>query len=520
MILASAAIPNVFPAVHTDGGTFWDGLFSQNPPVHELLDAAPDELWVIQINPTARAEEPRTVLDIADRRNELSGNLSLYQELHGIEVIDRLLAEGVLVGSRYKHITVRVLEFARPPSTRLLGLDVQAQPRRPVPAGADEQGERQAEEFLATLGFESAWRAKDIEAVLGHLAPDVQLTAAGPFAGVDGDARTRIAELCRTAAMDLTRKQLTRDRAVWDVRLPEGRGRIEAEIVDGKVTRLRLQLNASTEAVKPCRWLRPPTGTDLARREEPRHGRAQGGLHRADVVVGVREHRGAAPVAGEQQRAARRVGRAVEQLGEVLARARRVAHLEPHGLPDLDDLADGHRPALLVGPDDAADEEVAAAVLVGVLVDRDAEVQPARRHLLLGGRQRRDDLDQPRVGGLARQLQQQVALRPRDDHRGPDGAAALADHRARPDGLGLATEHHADAAPFEHVAVAEEAVGARPRPRPRPGRRPAGSRVRRSCRARGTRRWGTCRGRRAWPRRGRRTRAAAARRCAGCRRRG
>jgi hypothetical protein len=50
----------------------------------------------------------------------------------------------------------------------------------------------------------------------------VQVTAAGPFAGVDGDAHTRIAELCRTAAMDLTRKQLTRERAVWDVRLPEG----------------------------------------------------------------------------------------------------------------------------------------------------------------------------------------------------------------------------------------------------------------------------------------------------------
>ena len=45
---------------------------------------------------------------------------------------------------------------------------------------------------------------------------------------------------------------------------------------------------------------------------------------------------------------------------------------------------------------------------------------------------------------------------------GPDGAAALADDRARPDGLGLAAEHHADAAPLEHVAVAEEAVRARP----------------------------------------------------------
>jgi hypothetical protein len=105
-----------------------------------------------------------------------------------------------------------------------------------------EQGERQAEEFLATLGFESAWRAKDVEAVLGHLAPDVQLTATGPFAVADGDARARIAALFRTASMDLTRKQLTRERAVWEVRLPEGpagsRGRIEAEIVDGKVTRL------------------------------------------------------------------------------------------------------------------------------------------------------------------------------------------------------------------------------------------------------------------------------------------
>jgi hypothetical protein len=75
--------------------------------------------------------------------------------------------------------------------------------------------------------------------VLGHLAPDVELTAAGSFSATTGDARTDLAELCRTAAMDLTRKQLTRERAVWDVRLPEGRGRIEADVVDGQVKRLR-----------------------------------------------------------------------------------------------------------------------------------------------------------------------------------------------------------------------------------------------------------------------------------------
>jgi hypothetical protein len=43
--------------------------------------------------------------------------------------------------------------------------------------------------------------------------------------------------------LDLTRKQLTRERATWTVRVDgetELQGRVEAEIVDGRVTRLRL----------------------------------------------------------------------------------------------------------------------------------------------------------------------------------------------------------------------------------------------------------------------------------------
>ena len=37
-ILASAAIPTLFRSVRLGGGTYWDGLFSQNPPVRELID--------------------------------------------------------------------------------------------------------------------------------------------------------------------------------------------------------------------------------------------------------------------------------------------------------------------------------------------------------------------------------------------------------------------------------------------------------------------------------------------------
>jgi NTE family protein len=36
---------------------------------------------VIQVNPKRWEGEPRTMVEIADRRNELSGNLSLHQEL-------------------------------------------------------------------------------------------------------------------------------------------------------------------------------------------------------------------------------------------------------------------------------------------------------------------------------------------------------------------------------------------------------------------------------------------------------
>ena len=246
VVLASAAIPTAFPTVHTHGGSYWDGLFSQNPPVRELLEAEPDELWVIQINPTSRADEPRTVLDIADRRNELAGNLSLFQELHVIEKVDQLLAEGLLVGDRYKQVTVRVLELRRPGGlSRLLGPSSKLNRDPAFLRELMAQGERQAAEFLAVLAFERAWRAQDVDAISAVLAPDIELTSTTPFrvrAGLRGEeVHTAVADLCRDVRLDLTREQLTHDRATWTVRLDGGvRGRVEAELDGRRVVRLRL----------------------------------------------------------------------------------------------------------------------------------------------------------------------------------------------------------------------------------------------------------------------------------------
>jgi NTE family protein len=113
-LLASAAIPDLFRAVNVPGrGAYWDGLFSQNPPIHDLVRYDLDELWVIQINSRTCARVPTEPHEIMDRRNALSGNLSLTQELKFIEKINRAIAEGSLTDARYRPIQVERIALDR-----------------------------------------------------------------------------------------------------------------------------------------------------------------------------------------------------------------------------------------------------------------------------------------------------------------------------------------------------------------------------------------------------------------------
>jgi NTE family protein len=108
-LLASAAVPTLFRAVEIGESRYWDGLFSQNPPIRHFVTEAeekPDEIWIIRINPLATDRALRSLDDIADRRNELAGNLSLEQEKHMIEAINDLIEEGVITDGRFKHIAL------------------------------------------------------------------------------------------------------------------------------------------------------------------------------------------------------------------------------------------------------------------------------------------------------------------------------------------------------------------------------------------------------------------------------
>ena len=251
-VLASAALPTLFRSVHTGGGVYWDGLFSQNPPVRDLLDVGPDEVWVIRINPKELAAEPRTVGEIADRRNELAGNLSLYQELHVIEKIDSMIDDGILVGGRYRPVTVRMIEMAR------LGPSAgTASKLNRDPAFLDEliaQGETRAGEFVNALLFERAWRAGDRDALAEHFADDCEIESADPFKPFPRQRGAKAVQLfvdrylAGAVQVDLTHKQVAADRVTWQVRSKAGDsvggdrlvGQAEARFEAGKITGIRL----------------------------------------------------------------------------------------------------------------------------------------------------------------------------------------------------------------------------------------------------------------------------------------
>ena len=150
-VLASCALPMMFRAVRLgDDGVYWDGLFSQNPPIRDFMRefpnaaAKPDEVWLIQISPQRREQEPRSISEILNRRGEMSGNLALHQEIDFLNEINGLLPH--LPKERYKHIEVRKIEMARE-------LDAASKlDRRPSFVGEMfAYGHEQAGEFLKGL---------------------------------------------------------------------------------------------------------------------------------------------------------------------------------------------------------------------------------------------------------------------------------------------------------------------------------------------------------------------------------
>lgn len=118
-IVASGTLPAFREAELIDGSYYWDGLYSQNPPVREFFDGVdteevPDELWIVRINPQQWPEPPTSNADVMDRENELMGNLSLHKELDFILAVNEWRkSHGGKFADDYKHVTVRTIKMKK-----------------------------------------------------------------------------------------------------------------------------------------------------------------------------------------------------------------------------------------------------------------------------------------------------------------------------------------------------------------------------------------------------------------------
>ncbi len=111
MVLASACLPTLYQAIEVEGTPYWDGGYSGNPPLFPLYNNAKSrDILIVQVNPIARNETPKTAREILNRANEISFNSSLLRELRAIDFVHRLLEDKKLDTEHYANVLVHRIE--------------------------------------------------------------------------------------------------------------------------------------------------------------------------------------------------------------------------------------------------------------------------------------------------------------------------------------------------------------------------------------------------------------------------
>jgi NTE family protein len=164
-VLASAAVPTLFPAVWEAGHAYWDGIFSTNPPIVALLQRPcigdhprPEEIWIIQVNRAQHDFVPETASDISDRRNQLAGNLSLQHEIQVVDMMNTLIRDGALTEGFRSRFGI---DATAPIAVRFIRMSTELQANLDYPSKLSRQpafiaqlmahGRERANEFLSKI---------------------------------------------------------------------------------------------------------------------------------------------------------------------------------------------------------------------------------------------------------------------------------------------------------------------------------------------------------------------------------
>ncbi|HEV2301757.1 MAG TPA: patatin-like phospholipase family protein [Stellaceae bacterium] len=131
-VLASACLPFLHRAVEIEGEAYWDGGFSANPPLRQLvLESKAREVVLVELAAAAPAGAPRSSAAISRRVKEFAVNGPLLRDIEALDELRSLCRrEGVFRSAlcrKLRRLTLHRIaaqeEFARLDPARALDLD-------------------------------------------------------------------------------------------------------------------------------------------------------------------------------------------------------------------------------------------------------------------------------------------------------------------------------------------------------------------------------------------------------------
>jgi NTE family protein len=162
-LLASACLPQFFPAVEIDGEPHWDGGWTGNPALAPLILKVPEcDLIVVRIDPVNRAETPHSLREIFERTIEIGFNSAFWLELMAGAAVLRLGQHGLLPQQPLGHTRFHIME-AGPLMEKF-------------PMSSKSNNYPPMLEYLHDLGWQTAdtWMAQNADALGQRSTLDVQ----------------------------------------------------------------------------------------------------------------------------------------------------------------------------------------------------------------------------------------------------------------------------------------------------------------------------------------------------------
>jgi NTE family protein len=102
VVLASACLPLLHHAVEIEGDWYWDGGYSANPPLRQLvIDTKCEDVLLVQILPEASESKPSRSSDIARRLNQIAFTGPLQKDVEALQDLMEISRKQGIFGTRF-----------------------------------------------------------------------------------------------------------------------------------------------------------------------------------------------------------------------------------------------------------------------------------------------------------------------------------------------------------------------------------------------------------------------------------